>query len=351
MSTHASLASKLRSGCLFSALLSLCFVIGLTLVTLGLSHLGEGPVDVIERSEGGQGVGGQAIAVISMSGVMLRDQVGSGITSDLLLMLRKAARDDMIKGVLLRLNTPGGSVTDADLIYHELRHLEELGKPVLLLMDDTCASGGFYASLAAREVWAMPTTITGSIGVIVSNLNFSALLERHGVTDESVTSGPNKAILSSTTAPKPEHRAILQGIVDQLYERFLKLLRERRGLDEPVARRLADGSIYTAQDALKHKLIDKIGYPEEALKRAKTLAKLPPKSRVVHYSVPQSFFSRFSSQLGLDSLSSSSTPWSSSSLSRGGNELTELSMNGPRAYYLYAPNGALWSALRMIYMR
>ena len=333
-----SLASKLKSGCLFTTLLSLCFVIGLTLATLALSHLSETPVDVIEHSEGNSNPSSLAIATISLSGVMLRDQVSSGITSDLLLMLRKAAEDDTIKGVLLRLNTPGGSVTDADLVYHELKRLEERGKPTLLLMDDTCASGGFYASLAAREVWAMPTTITGSIGVIISNLNFSELLSRHGVTDESITSGPNKAILSSTAAPQPQHRALLQGIVDQLYSRFLKLLMERRGLTEETARRLADGSIYTAQDALKHKLIDTIGYPEDALKRAKVLAGLKSDARVVRYQVPRSFFSRFSSHLDLDT-----SAW----IRRGG--IADLALSGPRAYYLYAPNGSLWSTLRLIY--
>ena len=333
-----SLLSRLKSSCLFFVLLTFCFFVGLILMTAALSQLGEEQSAVIESSEGHADPQSSAIALISVSGVMLRDDdgVSRGITSNLLLMLRKAREDDKIKGVLLRLNTPGGSVTDADLVHHEIKRLAKAGKPTLLLMDDTCASGGYYAALAAREVWALPTTITGSIGVIVSSLNFSKLLSEHGVTDESITSGPNKAIFSPTAPPNPAHREIMQAIVDQLYDRFLQLLVEGRGLDQESARAVADGRIFTAQEAKKRKLIDQIGYPEEALKRARALAQLPAESRVVKYHVPRSFFSRFSSELKLGL-------WSSS------DRLSTLALEGPRAYYLYAPQGAAWRAAHLIH--
>lgn len=336
--TMNTMWTRLRSGCLFFALLTLCFIIGLGAVTLLLARMGGETSAVIEQSEGDFDAESSAVAVISLSGVMLRgdDQMGQGITSDLLMMLNRALEDPKIKGVLLRLNTPGGAVTDADLSYHAIKKLRDRGKPVLLLMDETCASGGYYAALAANELWSLPTSVTGSIGVIISHLNFSKLLNDHGVIDQSITSGPNKALLSPTSEANPEHVEILQKIVDQLYQRFVTLLIEGRQLDEAEANRLADGRIYTAQEALKSKLIDQIGYPEEALARLKSLAGLPEQSRVVRYHVPRGFFSRFSSQL------------SSRLFSTEAEYTMSLALSDPKAYYLYAPNGMLWRALRLL---
>lgn len=331
-----SLLGKLKSSCLFFVLLTFCFMIGLAVVTAALSQIGEGEGGIIESSSDQHDQESSAIAVISLSGVMLRgsDGVNEGITQDLLRMLKRANNDTKIKGVLIRLNTPGGSVTDADLVYHEIKQLLSQDKPVLLLMDDTCASGGFYASLAATEVWALPTTITGSIGVIVSGLNFSKLLNEHGIIDQSITSGPNKALLSATAPPNDAHREILKGIVDQLYQRFVSLLVEARKLKQEEALALADGRVYTAQEALNHKLIDQIGYPEDAIKRLKELSGLETKARVVRYHIPKSLFSRFSSALDLSSSNVTST--------------LEMALEGPKAYYLYAPQGLAWRVLRLL---
>ena len=337
-STMTPIWRRLKSGCLFFILLAFCFIIGLGLVTALLSQLGGESTDVIEQSVGDFDTESSAVAVISLSGVMLRgsDGVSEGITSDLLLMLQRAQDDPKIKGLLLRLNTPGGSVTDADLAYHAIKGLEKSGKPVLLLMDETCASGGYYAALAAREIWSLPTSVTGSIGVIVSSLNFAKLLNEHGVVDQSITSGPNKALLSPTVEPTEAHQLILQGIVDQLYDRFLGLLIQSRSIEKDDAKRLADGRIFTAQEALKVKLIDRIGYPEEALSRLKNMSGLPERSRVVKYHVPRGFFSRFSSSFAHRWLSSNEE------------ETMNLALSPPKAYYLYAPQGMLWRALRLL---
>ena len=204
-------------------------------------------------------------------------------------------------------------------------------------MDDTCASGGYYAALAADEVWALPTTITGSIGVIVSGLNFSKLLSNYGISDESITSGPNKALFSATTEPNPIHREILQGIVNQLYKRFLDLLVKGRNIEKEEAKKLADGRVYTAQEALKLKLIDKIAYPNEALERVKKLSKIPGEVRVVRYHIPKSIFSRFSGSLGLNSQVHFEEEMS-----------LKLALEGPKAYYMYAPQGMLWPFMRLL---
>ena len=131
----------------------------------------------------------------------------------------------------------------------------------------------------------------------------------------------------------------MQRIVDQLYERFLKLLVEGRGLEKSEAKLLADGRVFTAQEALNFKLIDHIGYPDDALKRIRDLAGLSAQSRVVKYSVPRNFFSRFSGKLGM------MWAWTE------GDSLSELVLEGPRAYYLYAPQGTLWRALNLLRLK
>ncbi|MEE2645575.1 MAG: signal peptide peptidase SppA [Myxococcota bacterium] len=226
----------------------------------------QGPIDAPHK-----------VALIEASGVMLRGGGGigakGGISGKLLGMIEHAKEDTAVRGVMLRVNTPGGSLTDADLIHHAIEQLRGAGKSVLFLMDDTCASGGFYISLAADEVWALPTTITGSIGVIIQNYNFSGLLERVGVEDSSISSGPNKALLSSSRPRNPEHEAIIQHLIDEFQARFVRLFAAGRGLDEAKAAALADGRIYSAQQALEQGLIDKVAYPEEALERALELAR------------------------------------------------------------------------------
>ena len=217
------------------------------------------------------------LVLIEDSGVMLRREGGlssaSGVSARLLELIRAARKDDAVRGILLRLNTPGGGLTDADLIHHELERLRSAGKSILFLMDDLCASGGYYASLAADEVWALPTTITGSIGVIIQGYNFSGLLERVGIEDSSISSGPNKALLSGSRPRNPEQEALVRAIINEFQARFVSLLIEARGLSEEEARARADGRIYSAQQALEASLIDRIGYPEDALERALELAR------------------------------------------------------------------------------
>lgn len=281
------------SGCLFSFLILCCFLVGLVVVLAALGGEVSTELSVSERHLSGS-LEGEGVAVITVSGVMLRggDSFNdNGITRPLLKMLDRARADHDVKGVLLQINTPGGSVTDADLIYRSIKRLQAQGKTVIVHMDDTCASGGYYISLAADEVWALPTTITGSIGVIVSGLNFSDLLSRYGVKDVTITSGSNKAMLSPTAPIDEAHIALLQSIVDAMYQRFLSLLIEGRGLTEERAKALADGRVFVADEALKQALIDKIGYFDESLSALKQRLKLPPNARVKRYTVPHSFWS------------------------------------------------------------
>ena len=279
---------------------------------------------------------GPGVAIVSASGVMMRTHDGlsdEGITHYILETLKKIRKDSSIKGVVLRLNTPGGSVTDADLIYHEIKRLKKKGTYVLIHMDDICASGGVYAAMAADEIWALPTSITGSIGVIMSALNFAELLQRHGVQDVSITSGANKALLSPTSPVQEAHKKILQEIVQDMYERFVTLVKKGRKLEDQAARAMADGRIFTAQQAKKIKLIDEIGYHEVALKHLLEKTGLPNNARVVSYRKPRSFLSQLSSQWFVKS-------WQQKAL--------DLAMKPNQAYYLYAPYGVSATALNYL---
>lgn len=188
--------------------------------------------------------------------------------------LSKAASDPMVKGVILKVNSPGGGVTASDIIYRELNEYKsKTGNPIVALFMDTAASGGYYISMSADSIVAHPTTVTGSIGVIVSGLNLKEGLEKIGIKDQSFMSGNNKNILSPFAEMTPEKKKIIQSIVDNLYDRFFKIVKKNRTkVDEAKLKQMADGRIFTADQALAEGLIDKIGYTEEAIK---TMLSLP----------------------------------------------------------------------------
>ncbi len=169
--------------------------------------------------------------------------------------------------LLLRVNSPGGSITASDIVYHQIRtYKARLGIPVVVLMMDTAASGGYYVAMAGDTVVAHPTTITGSIGVLLPSLNVAGLMEKFGVEDTSITSGPYKDLFSFTRQRPAGHEAILREIVTEMHERFVSVVREgRQGRLQQPAEKLADGRIYTAAQAQRVGLIDKIGYFDDAL--------------------------------------------------------------------------------------
>jgi protease-4 len=223
------------------------------------------------------GKGEQKAVVLDLRG-MITDGVGAfneGATSAAMLpMIRKAKQDKLVKGILMVANSPGGSVTASDTIYHALRDLAKT-KPVVAIMGDTCASGCVYITAAATQIVAHPTTITGSIGVIVSTLNFSDMLDKVGIKGISIASKKNKALLSPLAPVQEEHKQIIKGIVDQMYHRFVGIVAEGRKRKREEILPLADGRVFLAEDALKHKLIDKIGYRKDAEDLLLKLLKLP----------------------------------------------------------------------------
>ena len=235
------------------------------------------------------GEGSDKILLIDISGALSTSQE-SGIFSEPSLPARLkeeltiAEKDDHIKAIILRINSPGGTVTSSDIVYHELQEFKrKRDVPIITSIMDIGASGGYYVAMASDYIFAHPSTITGSIGVIMLTLNAEGLLEKVGIQPAAIVSGPNKSMGSPFRAMKDDERAIFQDVIDRLYERFLAVVKEGRpNLSATEIRDLADGRIYTADLAKAEGLIDEIGYIDDAIAQAKKHAKLTD-AQVVTY--------------------------------------------------------------------
>ncbi len=204
--------------------------------------------------------------------------------------LQKAENDPKIAGVILRLNSPGGTVTASDIIYHELNGFKSRKNvPLYATITGIGTSGAYYIAAAADYITAHPTAVTGSIGVILPRFNLSGLIAKVGITENAVKSGDKKDILSPFRSSTVEEDQIMQTIITTLHNRFLDVVQTGRGNKIILSelQTLADGRIYTADQALKSKLIDRICYLDEtiaAIKEAKGLKE----ARVVSYYRPGS---------------------------------------------------------------
>ncbi len=178
--------------------------------------------------------------------------------------LRAAQEDPTIKGILFEVNSPGGGVYESAEIAREMKKIKEIGIPVYVSMKNTAASGGYYVSAGADKIFATDETVTGSIGVIMSGLNYSGLLDKLGIEDSTYKSGALKDMGSSTRAATDEDKKVLQTYVDNAYGRFVSIVAEGRGMSEEAVRKIADGRIYDGQQAVENGLVDEIGFPEDA---------------------------------------------------------------------------------------
>ena len=201
--------------------------------------------------------------------------------------LTRASRDESVKALVLRINTPGGTVTASDIIHHELKLFKASRKiPVIASIMDVGASGGYYIASAADRILAHPSTVTGSIGVIMLTVNAHGLLEKVGVEATAITSGPRKDMGSPFRVMTPEERGIFQALIDSFYQRFLSVVQDGRpNLQMEQIKKLADGRIYTGDQAKAAGLVDEIGYLEEAIDAAKKKAGLT-EAKVVTYRRP-----------------------------------------------------------------
>jgi protease-4 len=242
------------------------------------------------------GDSGPKIALIDIDGVISEqaDESGflepgrEGMPARVREQLDHAREDASVKGLLLRVNSPGGSVTASDILHQEvLRFKRERGVPVVAHLLGVAASGGYYVAMAADEVIAQPTTVTGSIGVIFIGLNLSGLMQKIGVTDQTLTAGAQKDAGSWLRPMKPVERANLQAVLDDMHARFKQVVvAGRPRLDAGRVAALADGRIFSPDQALANGLVDGLGDLEQTVAAVQRRAGLAS-SRVVVYHRPR----------------------------------------------------------------
>ena len=222
------------------------------------------------------------IAIIAIEGIITNNEDGF-----IAKQIRKVMSDTDVKAVVLRVESPGGTMSGSDYYLHLLKKMKAKRKiPVVVSMGSIAASGGYYVSMAGDEIYAESSTLTGSIGVVASLFNASELLEKIGVESTPITSGPHKTMGSFTKPMNEEERAIWQRLIDDNFDRFKQIIREGRQefADHPgELEKLATGQIYTANEAVDNKLIDAIGFLDDAIERAGEKANLGSNYKVIRY--------------------------------------------------------------------
>lgn len=203
--------------------------------------------------------------------------------------LEKAGKDRRIKAIVLRLNSPGGTVSASDIMHHEIvAFKKEHNLPVVACLMGLAASGGYYVAQAADAIVAHPTGITGSIGVVAMKFNVKGLMDKLGVGSDVVKSGEYKDFWSPFKPAGPQEKQMMQAIIDDFYGRFVTVVAKGRKLPEREVKRVADGRIYTAPQAKDLGLVDRLGYLDDAIDLAKAKAGLE-EARVVLYHRPGSY--------------------------------------------------------------
>jgi len=237
-----------------------------------------------------QGKGKGKILVIPIKG-KISNSTSKGLVftkpsmvQEIVSQLKLAEKDRKIKAVLLKIDSPGGTITASDILYHEITAFKKrTGVKVVVAMMDVAASGGYYISLPADFIMAHPTTITGSIGVIFMQPKVNSLMEKIGVGLDVNKSGENKDMGSPFRKTTDEERKIIQNLTDEMGKRFINLVSTHRKLDKKALAEVSTARIYLPEKALKLGLIDKIGYLEDALAEAKRLTGLPEDAKIVVY--------------------------------------------------------------------
>lgn len=230
------------------------------------------------------------VALIDVEGLLAHTPAGGLIAGrgtavdDLVARLEKAEQDPNVKAVLLRINSPGGTVAASESMYREIAGFRErTRKPVVVSIAEVAASGGYYISLASDRIIAQPSSITGSIGVIIQTVNFSKGMSMIGVEARAVKSGPMKDLANPLEPIREEQYAVLQGTVNDFYDSFTALVRERRpAIDSARFADVTDGRVFTGRQALDAALVDALGGLREAFSEAKKLAGLES-ARMVKY--------------------------------------------------------------------
>lgn len=283
-----------------------------------------------------EGRGRAKILLVDLSGVLQDESVSFSLGAPpprvpLLARVReeleKAEKDDGVRAVIVKINSPGGTITASDILYREIVEFKARRKiPVTAVIMDVGASGGYYVALAADAIVVHPTSVTGSLGVVMLTVNAQGLMEKIGVAPLAIKSGPMKDAGSPFRPLTQPELQVFQGVIDDMYGRFVRLIAESRKIPEERVRSLADGRIYTAQQALALGLVDRIAYLDDVIGTTKKALGLD-EARVVTYHRPREYRATIYSE-------AATVPGSGGALG----QLTGfLGGPGPRFMYLWWP--------------
>ena len=246
-----------------------------------------------------EGKGAAKILLMDITGLisgrekerLLSGQASPSLVSQIREALQKAQRDTAISGVIIRINSPGGTITASDIIHHEILRFKNQRKiPVYSCIMSIGASGGYYVATATDHIAAHPTSITGSLAVMMMTMNIEGLMGKIGVRELTIKSGEKKDILSPFRPATAEEKQIVQTIIDQFHRRFVDRIVARSGntLNRTEVESLADGRIYSSQQALDAKLIDRVGYLDDVVADMKKKIGVTD-ARIVRYSYPGNY--------------------------------------------------------------
>ncbi len=296
--------------------------------------------DLVERNASNR------VALVYAEGPIIDGESGDGFGqtgviagSTVARQLRQIRQDEDIKAVVLRVNSPGGSATAAEVILREIQLIQETGKPVVVSMGDVAASGGYWISATADAIVAQPATITGSIGVVSLFLNLQNLGDKVGASWDGVKTAELADIFSASRPKTAQELTILQRAVDSIYNAFLDRVETGRGLPRNQVAEIAQGRVWSGKTSQELGLVDELGGLEQAITKAATLADLGDDWRLQEYPEPtewQRFFSLFQSTTGN---SAEATDGLTQQLVRllGDNLTLVQTLNDPRGLYMRLP--------------
>ena len=213
----------------------------------------------------------ETIQKISIEGEIGAEMTNTYSRASVINQIKEAKSNSNVKAILLSVNTPGGGVYETAELYNELKNS---GKDVYVSMKKQATSGGYYVSMAAKKIFANTETTTGSLGVIMSYVSAQKFLNDHGIKQETIRSGEQKAVGGLTEDLPESTRKIYQEQNKEAYDRFVKAIAQGRSMSEDEVRKLADGRTYTGTQAVENKLIDKIGTEEDLINFIKEDKKL-----------------------------------------------------------------------------
>lgn len=265
--------SKSKETVIAASLLILCLVS----IVLSLSMAKKSNSENNSKSKILNSLMSDKVAVIGLEGMIMdsfksRTAFATSLNVNYLKdQLNKALEDDKTKAVLLRMNSPGGTVAASQEIYQLVEKLKAKNKPVIVSMSDVCASGCYYIASAANYIVANPGTLTGSIGVISSSLNFKGLLDKLGISDQTFKAGKYKDMGSVTRDLNPEEKAILDALLADSYDQFLTDVAKGRSIERSKMEQIAQGLVYTGRQAIEKSLVDELGSYSDAIKATRKI--------------------------------------------------------------------------------